>query len=190
MSVADAADDPGNLIGRQVTGASGHTYTLGRALGAGSQGLVFAADEPHTHLAIKVLRPSFVRSDPATARIVVEKEHAAMARLFGQQSPFLLRLFDRGTLPFQNLTLPWLGLERVPESPFGLTLADRVAHAVTTSGFAFAPARAMRFLGRIAIGLATLHHPGLVHRDIKPRSHVGTGMAARCGPSCSGSVAA
>ncbi len=40
----------------------------------------------------------------------------------------------------------------------------------------------MRFLGRVAIGLATLHHAGLVHRDIKPRSHVGTGVAARCGP--------
>ncbi len=88
-------------------------------LGAGSQGLVFAAREPRAHLAIKVLRPSFVRSDPVTARVVIEKEHAAMARLFGQQSPFLRSLFDRGTLPFQNLALPWLALERVPESPFG-----------------------------------------------------------------------
>lgn len=111
MHVGASSDDPRRFWGQALTGSSGRRYTLASLLGEGSQGLVFAAAEPFSSLAIKVLRPSFVRADPVTARVVIEKEHASMARLAAQASPYLLRMHDVGVLPFGSLHLPFLAFD-------------------------------------------------------------------------------
>jgi len=166
VELADPSDDVARFSGLAVTSASGARYPLGELIGSGSQALVFAV--PGAPLVIKVLRPSFVRGSPEISRLVVEKEHAALARTFGLGSPYLVRLADRGVLLHGPLTLPWLALGRVPRDPLGLTLGERVTTAVSTTGTGLAPARAMRLFGRLALGLGALHDAGLVHRDLKP----------------------
>lgn len=175
MFPGDPSDDPSRFLGVTAVSPRGARYPLGELLGAGSQALVFSV--PAAPLVVKVLRPSFVRGAPELARVVVEKEHVALARMLGLGSPFLVRLFDRGTLALGGSLLPWLALSRVPPSPLGLTLGERVQTAVRKTGVGYAPARALRLLGRLSEGLRVLHEAGIVHRDLKPSNVLVAGEA-------------
>lgn len=175
MFLGEPSDDASRFLGLTAVSPRGGRYPLGELVGAGSQALVFAV--PGAPLVVKVLRPSFVTGSPEVARVVVEKEHVALARMFGLGSPYLIRLFDSGTLPLGPLRLPWLALSRVPASPLGLTLGERVQATVRATGVGYAPSRAMRLLWRLSEGLRVLHEAGLIHRDLKPSNVLVAGDA-------------
>lgn len=86
--LGNPADDAARFHGVVAVGETGGRYPLGELIGEGSQALVFAV--PEAPSVVKVLRPSFV--------LARQKEHAALARLLGLGSPYLVRLFDRGEL--------------------------------------------------------------------------------------------
>jgi len=131
-------------------------YQLESMIGSGTQGLVFLARDVGLGrlVALKMLNPSCTNTLVAAARLKreatalasVHNDHVAQVYSFGSHgdSFFLAMEYVRG----RNLDL------LVSEH------SDRRAHI---------PTRQCRtILSEIAEGLTSLHHAGIVHRDVKP----------------------
>jgi serine/threonine protein kinase len=177
MSLSDP-DSPSQFLGLSLRGVSGALHRLDGLLGQGSQALVFAATRlgptpgRAAPAAIKLFRPSFLRSHGREAELITQKELYALSHL--PPSPHLVQLLDRGAWNHGGQTLPWLALERVD----GASLKVRVAETRQATGAGLEPRRALRVLGHTVAGLHALHTAGIVHRDIKPSNVLLAGSGA------------
>jgi eukaryotic-like serine/threonine-protein kinase len=132
--------EPGTVIGR---------YVLGRRLGSGGMGVVFAARDTvlDTDVALKLV-PSAERP---RNRVRLLREARAMARL---QHPNVVRVLGAG----QCGSLVYVAMDLI--------------HGTTLSQWLRAQRRSWREILTVLIdagrGLAAAHAAGLVHRDFKP----------------------
>jgi formylglycine-generating enzyme required for sulfatase activity len=139
-----ASHAPGALL-------AGGRYRVESVLGEGGMGIVYAATELalERQVALKVLHPEL--SAHPTARLRMEGEARALARI---NSPHVVRVntvFDDGGLLV-------IDLEFLP----GGSLADRMA------GRAIDVETARDWCRQILVGLEAIHGVGLIHRDLKP----------------------
>jgi serine/threonine-protein kinase len=128
-------------------------YRLGRRLGGGGMGEVFAAE--HRLLkrpcAVKLIRPDRAADDTFVRRF--EREAAAAARL---THPAAVQVYDYGRADDGTF---YYVMEYLP----GRTLDELVRVAGPLP-----PARAVLLLRQVCGALAEAHSLGLVHRDVKP----------------------
>jgi serine/threonine protein kinase/formylglycine-generating enzyme required for sulfatase activity len=134
-------------------GATVGRYLVLERLGAGAMGVVYAAYDPELDrkVAIKLLRPSEGRGDPAKRQARLVREAKAMAKLSHAN---VGAIFDVGVHEGQV----FLAIEYLP----GGTLRSWLE----------AEKRPWREIVRMFIevgnGLAAAHAEGLIHRDFKP----------------------
>ena len=131
------------------------SLTLGRVLGTGGMGQVFAATTDHgLQVAVKVAWPKLAQ-DPRLRRLL-EGEVRAMARL---DHPHLLRILERSDAPLHDPRVPAGTPYVVVEACSGGTLE---AH----------PPASLEALLEILVplldGLAHAHARGVLHRALKP----------------------
>lgn len=137
-----------NPLPRLQPGAKiGNRYQIGKKLGAGAMGVVYAAERTSDGkpLAIKLLME--VKDKPSIARFI--REAHILARL---GHPNLVSIFDVDITPEGQLYL-------VMEFFDGQTLDKHKNKPVAWSLFV---------LQQIAEGLDAVHASGVVHRDLKP----------------------
>src|SRR5262249_48057288 len=127
-------------------------YRLGRRLGAGGMGVVFAAYDPELdrRVAVKLLHPE-QSGDLEAQRARLLREAQAMAKL---SHPNLVAAFDVGGVADQL----FLAMELVE----GTTLTRWIAECPRTR------AAIVGMFVQAGRGLAAAHAMGLVHRDFKP----------------------
>jgi serine/threonine-protein kinase len=150
-------DDP--LTGTLVA----DRYRVGRKLGEGGMGLVYAAvhEALHKPVALKVLSATG-KIDPETvARF--EREAITTANL---KHPNIAEATDFGRLPDGRLFL-------VMEYVEGTTLR----HVLADEG-KLAPPRALSILQQIGEALSTAHARDVIHRDLKPENVIVSRMTA------------
>lgn len=128
----------------------GH-YRLGRRLGAGGMGEVFAAVDVNLgrQVALKFLPPSVVADSDLKARLLREARSAAALN-----HPHIVTIYEVGEIDAK----PFLAMELVE----GKTL-----HTCISEGD-IEIAQAVEWGSQIADGLVEAHAAGVVHRDIKP----------------------
>lgn len=128
-------------------------WVLGKILGEGAMGVVFAA--AHALLgkkaAIKVVRRSLGHTKTITDRFLAEARAASRLR-----HPGVIEVFDYGVLGDGR---PYFVMELVE----GESLAFELARAGK-----LAPVRALKVACAIAAALGAAHRAGVVHHDLKP----------------------
>jgi eukaryotic-like serine/threonine-protein kinase len=130
----------------------GTPYRAQAALGAGSMGLVVAAEHPQLgRVALKILLPEYAGRADLEDRMRLEFE--MLARL---THPNVVRLLDHGQTA---AGLPFLVLEYLE----GITL-----HAALKARGRLTPAEALAIAREALHGLAAIHAAGVIHRDLKP----------------------
>ena len=160
--------------------SEGVTYHIGRRVGEGGMSIAYLAlrvgPEGNAPVVVKILRPRFVRRFGDTATLIVQKESVALGRLNERvpPTPFVVRLIEVGSVEVnpgrRRMELPWLAVEYVHGGAEGTTLADRIAHSIRTTRYAFDPARAAHAIECMTKGLAAVHEVGVIHRDLKPEN--------------------
>jgi len=127
-------------------------FEVVRALGKGTQGSVWLANDPELkrEVAIKTVDVD-ARSNPGAVRTLLD-EAVMASRLV---HPNVVTLFDAG----RDGDRPYLVFEFVP----GSTLA-----AVIREQGAIAPIQAVEYTLQMLKGIEFAHQKGVVHRDIKP----------------------
>jgi serine/threonine protein kinase len=175
-------DSLGTIVGGAIPSevVSGVVYSLITPVGHGAMAVAFyalrIAPEGECPVVLKILRPWFVKQLGQTAALTVKKEAIALGRLNERvpATPFVVRFIDTGAFAVQQgadrLELPWVAVEYVHGGLEGTTLAERVAHSIRTTGFAFDGPRAAHLVECLANGLAAVHDVGVVHRDVKPEN--------------------
>jgi serine/threonine protein kinase/tetratricopeptide (TPR) repeat protein len=144
---------PGDELDLLARGSTVGRYLVLERLGAGAMGVVYAAYDPELDrkVAIKLLRPSEGRGDPARRQARLVREAKAMAKLSHAN---VGAIFDVGVHQGQV----FLAIEYLP----GGTLRNWLE----------AEKRPWREIVRMFIevgqGLAAAHAEGLIHRDFKP----------------------
>lgn len=142
-------DGEDSLVGRVLLGR----LKVTRRIGAGGMGAVYEVEHliTHHHRALKVLHRQYASSAEAVSRLVRE---AGVAGKVG--TDLITETFDVGQLEDGSTYILMELLE-------GATLGELIeAHG------RFAPAAAVRIIGRVCEGLAQAHDAGFLHRDIKP----------------------
>ncbi|MBN1610881.1 MAG: protein kinase [Polyangiaceae bacterium] len=129
-------------------------YRLGRLLGVGGMGRVYAAEHVlmRKRLAVKVLHRELTRVPEVVARF--EREAMAAANI---DHPNIAAATDFGKLPDGAVFL-------VLEYVSGRSLRDEM------SAGPMPPARALHIAKQIASTLAAAHALNIVHRDLKPEN--------------------
>ena len=138
------------LAGRR---AEDDRYHLGRELGRGGMGVVYAAQHKALQktVALKVLRPALSRDPKVAAQFLVEARAACRI-----SDPGVVQVTDFGYL---NDGSAFFAMELVSWP----TLEVALSRALT-----FEPRRALVVADRIAAVLEAASAQGVVHRDLKP----------------------
>jgi eukaryotic-like serine/threonine-protein kinase len=136
-----------------VTRILGGRYRLGRQLGAGGYGAVFAAEDTITgeRVAIKVLSPAASTNQELIIRF--HREAIAASRV---RHPHIVNVAD---FDVDDDDGHYIVMEQLD----GCDLAQRLAESGR-----FAAARALTIAAQCARGLAAAHRVGVLHRDLKP----------------------
>ncbi len=156
---ADISDEVQEQMGLEKTDVLppatvvGGKYRLGRLIGEGGMGAVYAAE--HTGLgvqvAVKLLNESFTTDAKAVTRFRREARAAAAIR-----HPNIVEVTDTGT---DEDGIPFIVMELLEgESLSALLRRERVITPVT----------AVILTSQILAGLSAAHGKGVVHRDLKP----------------------
>jgi serine/threonine-protein kinase len=129
----------------------GH-YDIVAELGRGGMGVVFKGHEPalNRYVAIKMLAPALAHDEAVKERFL--REARSMAAL---NDPHIIQIFYIGETDGQ----PYFAMEFVEGESLS-TFLKREGR--------MAPEAAARAIYQTALGLATAHDKGVVHRDIKP----------------------
>lgn len=141
-----------DLLQDDLTGRSLGPYALGRRLGRGGMGCVFAA----THLrlqrtvAIKFMAPELAANAETLERF--DREILALGRM---QHPNIVNAIDAGT----EHGIPYLVTELVNGRDFEQLIEDHGPLPLAV---------ACELIRQTALGLAYSHRLGFLHRDIKP----------------------
>jgi predicted Ser/Thr protein kinase len=129
----------------------GH-YDIVTELGRGGMGVVFKGHEPalNRYVAIKMLAPALAHDEAVKERFL--REARSMAAL---NDPHIIQIYFIGETDGQ----PYFAMEFVE----GESLSTFLKREQRMS-----PEAAARAIHQTALGLATAHDKGVVHRDIKP----------------------
>jgi len=129
----------------------GH-YEIVAELGRGGMGVVFKGHEPalNRYVAIKMLAPALAHDEAVKERFL--REARSMAAL---NDPHIIQIYFIGETDGQ----PYFAMEFVE----GESLSTFLKREQRMS-----PEAAARVIYQTALGLATAHDKGVVHRDIKP----------------------
>src|SRR5882724_11284322 len=140
----DAELSSGTMVG---------AYRIGRLLGAGGVGAVYAAEEPtiKKRVAIKVLKRSFLDDPTMAARFTQEARAANEIR-----HPGIVDVFAIGALPDGR---PYLVMSLLE----GRSLRDELK-----ARGKLPPAEAWAIARDVAEALSAAHAAGIIHRDLKP----------------------
>lgn len=144
-------------LARAGTSSSGRIlggrYRLGRQLGAGGYGAVFAAEDTLTgeRVAIKILAPGASLNQELVVRF--HREAIAASRV---RHPHIVNVADFDVDEDDGHYI-------VMEHLDGCDLAQLLANEGR-----FAPVRALTIAAQCARGLAAVHRVGVLHRDLKP----------------------
>jgi alpha-tubulin suppressor-like RCC1 family protein/serine/threonine protein kinase len=130
-------------------------YELVRELGRGGTAVVYLARERELerHVAIKVIRATYVEDEEAAARLLREARTVG-----GLQHPNIVMLYGTRRLRDGSLALV---MQYVPGHTLKSEIRRRGPLPVD---------EALRILGDVARALAYAHHRRIVHRDIKPEN--------------------
>jgi eukaryotic-like serine/threonine-protein kinase len=140
---------PGDLSGTVLGGK----YRIGRRIGSGGIGVVYAAEHVTLghEVAVKVLRGAAARDGGEIARL--RREAYIQVHV---EHPNVVRVFDLDQMPDGSI---YVVMERL----VGRSLADKLAR----EGL-LAPGFAVPAFAHVCRGLSAAHKKGVVHRDLKP----------------------
>jgi len=145
----DLGAAPGDLTGTVLGGK----YRIGRKIGSGGIGVVYAAEHVALghEVAVKVLRGAAARDGGEIARL--RREAYIQVHV---EHPNVVRVFDLDQMPDGSI---YVVMERL----LGRSLADKLAR----DGL-LAPGFAVETFINVCRGLDAAHKKGVVHRDLKP----------------------
>lgn len=145
----DLGAAPGDLNGTVLGGK----YRIGRKIGSGGIGVVYAAEHVTLghEVAVKVLRGAAARDGSEIARL--RREAYIQVHV---EHPNVVRVLDLDQMPDGSI---YVVMERL----LGRSLADRLGR----EGL-LAPASAVTVFTQVCRGLDAAHRKGVVHRDLKP----------------------
>ena len=154
---AARAPGDGRYTGQQVG-----SFTLGRVLGRGAMGEVYAAEgSGGAPAAVKVLAASLLGDDGALRRF--QREARVIAAI---DSPHIVRMLEVSP---PDATFPYLAMELLEGSDLADLLKDRPVRE---------PAEVAAIVRAVAAGLDAAHDAGVVHRDLKPANIFASTAAA------------
>ncbi|MGP1674428.1 MAG: protein kinase domain-containing protein, partial [Candidatus Limnocylindrales bacterium] len=130
----------------------GDRYRLVEPLGQGGMATIFRALDTQLgrEVAIKLLRPEYLRDPDFSSRFRQEAQNAASLN-----HPNVVSVYDYGEDP----SGPYIVMELVD--------GEDLATILRRNG-ALPPAQAARIASAVARALAAAHARGIVHRDVKP----------------------
>jgi len=145
----DLGSAPGDLTGTVLGGK----YRIGRKIGSGGIGVVYAAEHVTLghEVAVKVLRGAAARDGGEIARL--RREAYIQVHV---EHPNVVRVLDLDQMPDGSI---YVVMERL----VGRSLADKLAR----DGL-LAPGYAIPAFISVCRGLGAAHKKGVVHRDLKP----------------------
>ncbi len=144
------------FAGGLFTGSKIGGYVIGRLLGRGGMGEVYAAERQGKDVALKVIRADKVGGS-TMRRFAREAEALTLV-----ESPYVARVLDVGT---EDGRLPYMAMELVEGVSLAELLRERERLAIDE----------IRAIARDAArGLTDVHRAGVVHRDVKPHNLVRT----------------
>ena len=133
------------------------SLTIERRLGSGATGDVYMAWDRSTQrsVAVKLLR-SHQNDTESQERFFREVRAAANV-----DSPFVAQVFSAGQTSQKT---PYLTMELISGGTLQQWISQRLLNGESETGFE----QVVDIIHDAALGLADVHHSGLVHRDIKP----------------------